>query len=139
MGKYFTIHELTQSNTAESRKIDNSPPPDVKVRLNTLINNVLDPIREKWGSPIRVNSGFRSPVLNKAVGGSAVSQHVRGEAADITAGSPQENERLFHMIAAMRVAGEVQFDQLIDEQGYSWLHISYTSSARGNRNQVLHL
>ena len=142
--KYFTIQELTYSSTAVAKRIDNTPPPEIKVKLMALVNNCLDPIREKWGKPINVNSGFRCPTLNndKDIKGVPTSQHTKGEAADITAGSPRENERLFNMIIAMRVAGEIEYDQLIDESGkskipYSWIHISYKSS--GNRGQQLHL
>ena len=131
--KYFTIHELTQSDTAHQKGIDNTPPPAIKVKLTSLINNQLDPIREAWGSPISVNSGYRCPVLNKAVGGVPTSQHQKGEAADITAGSPELNRQLFDLIAK----GDFDFDQLIDESNYSWVHISY--SAGKNRHAILHL
>lgn len=124
--------ELTRSAEAVRRSIDNVPPPEVKVRLNTLITRLLDPVRELWGGPITVNSGFRCPVLNKAVGGVPSSQHVRGEAADITVGSPEENRRLFELI---RTSG-LDFDQLIDERNYAWLHLSYSTR---NRKQILHL
>jgi len=76
--KYFTIPELTASAKARALGIDNTPPPGVKIKLSTLVNNLLDPIREKWGGPITVNSGYRCPTLNKAVGGVPTSQHVRG-------------------------------------------------------------
>lgn len=136
MGKYFTVSELTRSSTAIQKKIDNTPPPDIKVKITGLINNLLDPVREKWGGPINVNSGFRCPVLNKAVGGAASSQHMTGEAADITAGSRAKNKRLFDMIRS----GGFPFDQLIWEKGGSdgpdWVHVSYSSR---NRRQVLHL
>lgn len=132
MGKYFSVNELTNSSVANQKKIDNTPPPQIKVKITSLINNLLDPIREQWAHPITVNSGFRCPVLNKAVGGAATSQHMKGEAADITAGSPQKNKQLFELI----VASGLPFDQLIDEKGYSWLHVSYSAS---NRNQILHL
>lgn len=131
--KYFTIHELTQSDTAHQKGIDNTPPPAIKVKLTSLINNLLDPIREAWGSPISVNSGYRCPVLNKAVGGVSTSQHQKGEAADITVGSPELNRQLFDLIAK----GDFDFDQLIDESNYSWVHISY--SAGKNRHAILHL
>ena len=131
--KYFTIPELTASAKARALGIDNTPPPGVKVKLSTLVNNLLDPIREKWGGPITVNSGYRCPTLNKAVGGVPTSQHLRGEAADITVGSPAKNNQLFKMI----VDGGFDFDQLIDESGHSWVHISY--SAGKNRHQILHL
>ena len=130
--KYFTIPELTASAKARALGIDNTPPPGVKIKLAALVNNLLDPIREKWGKSIAVNSGYRCPVLNQKVGGVQTSQHLRGEAADITAGSPAENNRLFKMI----LDGGFDFDQLIDERGYAWLHISYSPGK--NRRQILH-
>lgn len=131
--KYFTIHELTHSDTAHQKGIDNTPPPAIKVKLTSLINNLLDPIREAWGGPITVNSGYRCPVLNKAVGGASTSQHQKGKAADITVGSPELNQQLFDLIAK----GDFDFDQLIDESHYSWIHISF--AAGKNRHQILHL
>ena len=131
--KYFTIHELTHSDTAHQKGIDNTPPPTIKVKLTSLINNLLDPIREAWEDPITVNSGYRCPVLNKAVGGVPTSQHQKGEAADLTVGSPELNQQLFDLIAK----GDFDFDQLIDESHYGWVHISY--SAGKNRHKILHL
>lgn len=135
--KYFTINELCRSATAAARRIDNRPPAEVVGRLQTLIEELLDPIRAAWGAPVTVNSGYRSPELNDAVGGVARSQHLRGEAADLSAGSPAANERLFRRIEALRRAGEIEFDQLIDEARYRWVHISYRRGA--NRGEVLHL
>ena len=138
MSKYFTVAELTRSREAEKRKIDNTPLPEIRVKLTALASSLLDPIREKWGGPIMVNSGFRCPALNKELKGAVNSQHMKGEAADITVGSPEQNERLFNMIIAMKVAGEIQFDQLLDESGYSWVHISYKTSGT-NRGEVKHM
>ena len=135
--KYFTIDELCASDTAERKKIDNVPNADARLRMQRLIEQLLDPIRAAWGSPITVNSGYRSPALNSAVGGVPTSQHVKGEAADITVGSTADNKRLFDKIVELQKAGRIAFDQLIDESGYSWVHISYR--AGNNRNQVLHL
>ena len=131
--KYFTIHELTHSDTAHQKGIDNTPPPTIKVKLTSLINNLLDPIREAWGGPIYVNSGYRCPKLNEEVGGVPSSQHQKGEAADITVGSPELNRQLFDLITT----GDFDFDQLIDESHYSWIHISF--AAGKNRHQILHL
>lgn len=131
--KYFTVSELIRSDTAQQKGIDNTPPPAIKVKLTSLINNLLDPIREAWDGPISVNSGYRCPVLNKAVGGVLTSQHQKGEAADITVGSPELNQQLFDLIAN----GDFDFDQLIDESHYSWIHISF--AAGKNRHQILHL
>ncbi len=134
---YFTIEELCASDTARRRGIDNRPSAAISGKLQTLIEQLLDPIRAVWGSPIAVNSGYRSPKLNAAVGGVSTSQHLWGEAADISVGSPADNKRLFDKIVELQKAGRIAFDQLIDESGYKWIHISYRAGA--NRNQILHL
>lgn len=130
--KYFTINELTKSSTAEAKGIDNIPAPEVERNLTALVDNVLDPLREIYGKPITVNSGYRCPELNKAVGGSATSDHVKGFAADITAGSKEENERLFNIIKH-----NFHFSQLIDEKNFSWVHVSYNPN--NLKNQTLKL
>ncbi len=133
MGKYFTIEELSRSQVASSQGIDNTPTGEIKDSLEVMIDKLLDPVRERWGTPITVNSGYRSLELNAAVGGVATSQHTKGQAVDITAGSQIKNRELFDLI----LANGLEFDQLIDERNYTWLHLSY--KAEGCRNQVLHL
>ena len=135
--KYFTIEELCASDIAEQKKIDNTPNADARLRMQRLIEQLLDPIRAAWGGPISVNSGYRSPELNKKVGGVSNSQHMKGEAADITVGSVGDNKRLFDKIVELQKAGKIAFDQLIDESNYDWVHVSYRSGK--NRNQILHL
>lgn len=131
--KYFTMKELTKSSTADKLGIDNTPTPEASVSLSNLVTHVLDPLREMYGKPITVNSGYRCPKLNAAVGGAKTSQHMRGEAADITAGSKTENKKLFELIR-----DNLPFDQLIDESNYSWMHVSYVSTSK-NRKQILSL
>lgn len=130
--KYFSIKELCSSDTARVRGIDNTPTTKVELALTNLVDNVLDPLREWYGKPITVNSGYRSPKLNTAVGGSKTSQHMKGEAADITAGSKEDNKKLFDYIKSNLV-----FDQLIDESNFSWVHVSFKPA--GNRRQILKL
>jgi hypothetical protein len=130
--KYFTLKELTRSATAEAKGIDNTPTPEVEKNLTLLVENVLDPLRKLSGKPITVNSGYRCPELNKAVGGSKTSDHVKGFAADITGGSKEENERLFYLIKY-----NFNFKQLIDEKNFSWVHVSYDPS--NLKNQILNL
>nr|DAP92332.1 MAG TPA: peptidase [Caudoviricetes sp.] len=130
--KYFTIKELTKSSTAEAKGIDNTPTPEVERNLTALVDNILDGVREIYGKPITVNSGYRCPELNKAVGGSATSDHVKGFAADITGGSKEENERLFNIIKH-----NFHFSQLIDEKNFSWVHVSYDPNKL--KNQTLKL
>ena len=96
--KYFTIKELSHSDTALAKGIDNFPTAEAISNLTKLVDNVLDPLREKYGKPIRVSSGYRSAILNRSVNGATSSQHRLGEAADITVGSKEENRKLFEII-----------------------------------------
>lgn len=130
--KYFTIEELTRSETARRLNIDNTPPMREKAKLSVLVNNILDPLREAWGKPITVNSGYRCPQLNKAVGGVATSQHLKGEAADITTGNKVDNARLFQLVQDLGLP----YDQLIDEHDFAWIHVSHSLH---NRHQILKL
>lgn len=134
--KHFTIAELSRSSLAAARGIDNTPPSGVRIAITALIDHVLDPVRAKWGRPITVNSGYRSAEVNRAVKGAATSQHLRGEAADITAGSPTLNGELYALICSLAASGAIEFDQLIDEKNFSWIHVSYRSNG-GNRCQIL--
>ena len=120
--KYFTIQELTHTNTG----LENNPNVEQIKSLILLIDNILDPARELLGKKIKVNSGFRSIEVNNTVKGSKTSQHLKGEAADITC---YDNKKLFNIIN-----NNFQFDQLINEYNYSWIHVSYS---KNNRNQLL--
>lgn len=130
--KYFSIKEMTKSNTATAEGIDNTPDQTITNNLTKLIEAVLDPLREWYGKPIIVNSGYRCEALNKAIGGAKSSQHMLGEAADITVGSKEENEKLFDYIK-----DNLEFDQLINESDFSWVHVSYREGRL--RKQVLEL
>jgi len=131
--KYFTIAELCKSTTADRYGIDNRCKKEHVVNLTALVNNVLDPLREAYGKPITVNSGFRSPELNKKIGGVSTSDHLKGMAADITGGSPAENKRLFYLIQSLKLP----FKQLIDEKNFDWVHVSYDPN--NLKHQVLAL
>ena len=130
--KYFTIKELCKSSTATQKGIDNSPNSEIVSNLEQLVDNILDPLREAYGKPIKVNSGYRCEALNKAVGGSKTSYHKTGLAADITGGSKTENKKIFELAQKLKLS----FDQLIDENNFSWIHISFSKKPR---KQVLHL
>lgn len=130
--KYFTLEELTRSAVATARGIPNVPGENEREALEVLVLALLDPLRELWGKPIYVNSGYRSPALNKAVGGVTNSQHIKGQAADITTGKAESNRKLFALIRD----GGFDFDQLIDEANGTWIHVSYVSPSE-NRRQVL--
>ena len=128
--KFFTLKELLHTD----QPVANIPTFEAIWSLAELCHHVLDPIRAfHYKRPLHVNSGYRSKELNDLIKGAANSQHLTGNAADITAGSQQENKVLFDAI----VKSGIKFDQLIDEKDYRWVHISYKE--HDNRMQVLHL
>lgn len=124
--KYFTIKELSNTNTG----LPNIPPYEVQKNLEALVENVLDPLRAKYGKPICVNSGYRSSAVNTKVKGAKNSDHLYGFAADITAGNKVENKKLFELIR-----DNFEYKQLINEYNYSWVHVSWQKGA--NRKQIL--
>ena len=130
--KYFTINELTKSTTAIKRHIDNTPSKEVERSLTALVEKVLDPLREAYGKPIIVTSGYRCPKLNAIVGSTPSSQHVKGEAADIkrVQDTPEENKKLFDLMVKLKLP----FDQLINEHNYDWVHVSF--GARHRRQKL---
>lgn len=132
----FTLEEMVRSTTAEAKGIKNIPSQDEIENLKELCQNVLQPIRDKYGKAIYINSGYRCPSLNRAVGGVNNSQHLcqRGAAADIRS---EDNKELWDLIVDMHNKGELEFDQLIDESHLSWIHISF--HLNNNRKQILYL
>ena len=133
MKHYFTIAEMTRSETATRLKINNNVPDEIKPNIINLINNILNPLREAYGKPIIVNSGYRCRVLNKQIGGVSTSDHIKGMAADITGGNQKENKKIFELAQKLKLP----FKQLIDEKKYRWIHISYDN--KNIKRQILHL
>ena len=144
--KHFSISELTASATALREGIDNRPSKCAYHLLHVLVDQLLDPIREAWGKPIIVSSGYRCKELNAMVGGVKNSHHLLGCAADITVpqggkigsamsehlplggGREGANRRLFNLIQQMQQEGQIRFTQLIWEGEGRWIHISYVPS-----------
>ena len=136
--KYFSISELTKSATATRLGIDNTPDAVVRYNLIALIENILDPLREAWGAPIIVTSGYRCERLNKAVGGATNSQHRKGEAADIRtlSDSRADNMRLLRLLLRMKLPYDQVIAEYVDAQGRpDWIHVSY--SRKHNRGSKL--
>lgn len=128
LSAHFTLAELTVSQAAARKGLDNTPPIEVMPALRLLALG-LEGIRILLGAPIIVNSGYRSPAVNAAVGGSPTSQHMRGEAADIICpgfGSPRA-------VATRIVEAGIDYDQCIVEFG-AWVHVSFV---RHGRRQAL--
>lgn len=134
LSKNFTLEELQKSQTAARRRIDNTAPDEVVANLKTLVENILQPVRDHFKKPVVISSGYRSPRLNRAIGGARTSQHVYGQAADF------EIPGLSNYKVAKWIEENLPFDQLILEfytpgqPNSGWVHVSYGPR---NRKQVL--
>ena len=136
ISNHISYKEGTLSNTATRRNIDNIPDDYQLANMNAIALNIFEPLREWVGGPIKINSFFRSPDLNTAIGGSSRSQHCEGRAIDIddTFGN-KTNAEMYNYIKE-----NLNFDQLIWEFGNDtnpdWVHVSYVSDDQ-NRNRCL--
>lgn len=133
----FTLAEFVVSETAKKKGIDNTPTLVDIYHMEELCKYLLQPIRDAWGKPIKVTSGFRCYQLNKAVGGSPTSVHMRGWAADIkpTSGSYKEFEEF---VIDFLKSSDLKYDQIIREtSGKSkWLHIGYKNNVGRQRMMI---
>lgn len=130
LSPHFTLAELTVSQTATRRGIDNHPTPVILQRLQLVAVHILEPVRAHYGRPVIVSSGYRSPTLNRAIGGSLTSQHCKGEAVDFRVSGVSNRE------VCKFIRETLDFDQLIYEFGEAgWVHCSYREGPR--RKEVL--
>ena len=136
ISKHISYKEGVYSNTATRRGIENTPNDEQLKCMETIAEEIFEPLRAYVGGPIKINSFFRSPELNKAIGGSGKSQHCKGQAIDIddTFGR-MTNAEMYHWIKE-----HLDFDQMIwefgDDDNPAWVHVSYVS-AEENRNRCL--
>ena len=126
--KYFNMTEFSHSDTAVSLGIDNTIPEECKANIERLVHCVLDPIREHWGLPIRVTSGYRSPELNEEVNGVEDSYHMDGCAADISATDPERNVELMSLIRAMHLVGKLALTECYLGPKARYIHVAYDCS-----------
>lgn len=138
ISKHLSLAEVSRSETAKRRGINNTPSGEHLENFKKLAENVFEPIREHFGVPIHISSGYRSKELNAAIGGSSSSQHCSAEAIDIDMdGSPNgvTNKMVFDFIK-----DNLNFDQMIWEFGNDsnpdWVHVSYESTGK-QRKQIL--
>jgi putative chitinase len=136
LSPHFKLNEFTKSDTAIRKRIDNTPGPAHAKNLKLVCEKILEPVRNHFGKPVRINSGYRGPALNAAVGGSSKSQHCNGQAVDF------EIDGLPNPELAKWVAENCEFDQIILEfydpkegPNSGWVHASYAEGA--NRKQKL--
>jgi hypothetical protein len=136
LSKYTTLQEVIKSNTASVLQIQNIPNSEQVENLRLVCTEIFDKVREHFGKPIGITSGFRSPELNKRIGGSKTSQHLEGKALDIDGDllGGVNNKEIFDFIK-----NNCTFDQLIWEFGTEnapdWVHVSYNKGV--NRKQIL--
>ena len=133
LSKNFTLPEIIHSNTAKRLGINNAPNKEHLKNMQVLVRDLIQPMRDVLG-PIRISSGYRNPELNRAIGGSSKSQHCKGEALDLQYWSKGEmcNKEIYDWV----IKSGIEFDQMINEFDYSWIHISLKSNAK-NRKQIL--
>lgn len=136
LSKNLALAEVMRSETAKRKGISNMPTPEHIENFKLLAEKVFQPIREHFGVPIYISSGYRSKALNTAIGGSLTSQHCSGEAIDIDMdGTSVTNAQIFNYIK-----DNLSFDQLIWEFGTdsnpNWVHVSYESTGK-QRKQIL--
>lgn len=130
----FTLEEFLNSSTAKRLGISNIPSREHLENLVLLCKEILQPIRDSYGAPIFITSGYRCETLNRLVGGEKTSQHLVGEAADIVC---SDNKSLWQLILRMIQRGEITVGQLIDEKNLKWIHISRPTSK--HKNRISHL
>jgi len=132
LSKNFVLSEITHSNTALRKGIPNEPTKEHLENLQRLITNLIQPMRDELG-PIRVSSGYRSPRLNRAIGGSKKSQHCKGQALDLQFWRDGQmcNREVYDWI----LKSGLDFDQMINEFDFSWIHLSLRKDK--NRKLVL--
>ena len=136
ISEHISYKEGTYSNTAIRRGINNTPDDEQLANMELIAEKIFEPLRAHVGGPIKINSFFRSPELNKAIGGSSKSQHCKGQAMDIddTFGK-MTNAEMYYWIK-----DNLDFDQMIwefgDDDNPNWVHVSYVSDV-SNRNRCL--
>lgn len=137
--KHFTFSEFSRSAKATELGIDNRMPEIAEAHVVELVDILLDPLREAWGGPLIVSSGYRCPELNRAVGGSETSAHLAGWAADLVPGDGRGVQELVNFTAEWLTATGLPFDQLIFEHsgGSRWLHIGIRNLKGKQRRQML--
>jgi zinc D-Ala-D-Ala carboxypeptidase len=132
LSEHLSLSEVIRSESAKRNGISNMPTAEHIENFKILATKVFEPIREHFGVPIRISSGYRSAELNKCVGGSTTSQHSSGEAIDID----QDQTTITNKQVFDYIKDNLTFDQLINEFNYAWVHVSYKANGK-QRGEVL--
>jgi hypothetical protein len=131
LSEHLDLVEVTRSDYAKKNGINNMPNPEHTENLIELANKIFEPIRNHFNKPIHISSGYRSKELNAKIGGAKNSQHTVGQAIDIDQGDRKQNIEIFDFIK-----NNLNYDQLINEFNYDWVHVSYNTNGK-QAKQVL--
>lgn len=132
----FTLEEFERSKKASENGIDNTiKSPEIISNISYLVTYLLQVIRNRYKKNMVISSGYRCSKLNKLVGGSATSQHMKGQAADISFTSYDERDHFFNGCIEMKKSGLIKFDQMIKYDDRCIVHLSLTK--KENRNEIL--
>ena len=132
LSEHLDLSEIIRSDSAKRNGISNMPTPDHIENFKILATKVFEPIREHFGVPIHISSGYRSVELNRLIKGSSSSEHCKGQAIDIDMdGTTITNKQVFDYIK-----DNLTFDQLINEFNYAWVHVSYKANGK-QRGEIL--
>lgn len=131
LSEHLDLVEVTRSDYAKKNGINNMPNPEHTENLIELANKIFEPIRKHFNKPIHISSGYRSKELNAKIGGAKNSQHTVGQAIDIDQGDRKQNIEIFDFIK-----NNLDYDQLINEFNYDWVHVSYNTNGK-QAKQVL--
>ena len=132
LSEHLDLSEIIRSDSAKRNGISNMPTPEHIENFKILATKVFEPIREHFGVPIHISSGYRSVELNRLIKGSSSSEHCKGQAIDIDMdGTTITNKQVFDYIK-----DNLTFDQLINEFNYAWVHVSYKANGK-QRGEIL--
>lgn len=139
--KYFNINEMIKSDTAEKYNIDNTPSEEIKSNIRSFIDTVLDPIRESYGSPIYINSGYRCSDLNKKVGGAEKSGHLYGFCCDMRVKNSKDIDAFGKWLGKYLEERHIKYDELIFEKSgqTKWIHFSWIGEGGRQRMKCFSL
>ena len=135
LSAHFSLNEMTKSQTALRLGLDNNPGPDGVASLRTLCEQVLEPVREHFGRPVIINSGFRAKAVNKAIGGASSSQHCKAEAADIEIPGV-DNLNLYEWLTVNSDYDQLILEYYTGEPRSGWVHVSHVSPAANRRERL---
>lgn len=126
LSRHFSLEELTRSDWAIRNGVDNTAPEWVRINLLLLCERILEPIRDMFGAPVLIHSGYRSPIVNRAIGGAERSEHLQGKAADFEVTGVSNEAVMYHLHGTNLHIGQC----ILEFPPDGWIHVSYDPQAK---------